>query len=307
MAQLGNAPSGAVLFVNTKARRGQEWYESSLDELGRLEVKLDQAKGFSKASDLIAATADAIRREVPLVIVGGGDGTLSAVSGLFVHSSSRLCVLPLGTGNAFARDLGIPQNVRDACEVVRDGQDANVDIGKIAGQYFVNVATVGLSTRIAANLNDAMKRKFGRLVYLAATLRAIRSLTPFRVTLETENGIESFETIQVVIGNGRFHAGPFPVLPDASILEGKLSVYGVQARSRGEILRFALFLPGAHHARLHEVHTQHCKGGRLLTSPNRKVTVDGQIVLETPVDFTTIPGGLPVRVGKEFAATQRAS
>jgi diacylglycerol kinase family enzyme len=90
------------------------------------------------------------------------------------------------------------------------------------------------------------------------------------------------------------------VLPDASIREGKVSIYAIEARTKSEFIKFAFFLPGGHHVQLKEVHSQHCKGGKLTTVPPMPVTVDGQVDMMTPVEFTTIPCGLNVMCAPNF-------
>ena len=158
-----------------------------------------------------------------------------------------LGVLPLGTGNAFARDLSIASDVEIACDVIARGQASLIDLGIANEQYFVNVATVGLTTLIAKELNNEAKKRYGKFVYLFAITRALMRVRPFRVTLETAEETRTVETLQVVIGNGRFHAGPFPLAPDATITDGKLTVYALANASKWTLLRYALNLPGGHH------------------------------------------------------------
>ena len=218
------APKRAVLVVNTKSRRGREWFDAAQKELKGHGVEIDRATRFEKIDELIDTVKDAIARGVPLVVAGGGDGTFNALSDLFVNSECVLGLLPLGTGNSLARDLGIQADVAKACEVIAKGKVVTVDLGFVNGTHFVNVATVGLTTRIAQNLTNDLKKRLGRFVYAVAIFRAMRTSRPFQAVLETENGRREFECLQFVIGNGHFHAGPFPVAPDASIVSGALNI-----------------------------------------------------------------------------------
>jgi YegS/Rv2252/BmrU family lipid kinase len=290
----------AVLFVNSKSRTGAENFDAALANLRDRGVDVRTAVRTKHVRKLLVLTEEAIKAGEPLVIIGGGDGTMNAVAGLFVNSQSTLGLLPMGTGNALARDLAIPVDINKACEIAIQGQQVKIDLGKIGDGYFVNVATVGLTTGIAQNLTDPMKRRFGRLVYVAALIRAFESIKPFHAVIKTENGEVEIETLQIVIGNGRFHAGPFPILPDANIREGKLSLYAIEARTKAELLKFALFLPGGRHVQLSEVHSQHCFSGSLTTRPNMPVTIDGQLGTQTPIQFTTVPGALSVMAGNDM-------
>lgn len=259
-----------------------------------------EAVATRHARRVISLTEATVKAGQSLVVVGGGDGTLSAVARHFVGSKSVLGVLPLGTGNQFARDLGIRVDVAEACRVITEGTVSCVDVGVVGSDYFLNVATVGLATRIAEGLTDEAKRRFGWFVYAAALVRAIYRVRPFDVTLTTDEGTHTFQTLQVVVGNGRFHAGPFPLAPDARITDGKLVVYVLHTVSRFGLLRYALNLPGGHHVNLAEVPTFRTTSGRIETDPSRRVVVDGQIEFRTPVDFGVMPRALKVMTPQEF-------
>ena len=289
-----------MLIVNTKSRRGQEWFEQAKGLLGDMGLKLENAWAFQTIDELRSEARTAIREKVPLVIAGGGDGTFSAIARYFVNSSSVLGVLPLGTGNAFARDLGIPAQLEQACQIVVSGKDAGVDLGFAGDDYFLNVATIGLTTKIAQTLTVPMKRKWGRFVYAIAIAQALRKVKPFQVRLETENGTDEFETLQLVLGNGRFHAGPFPLSPEASITEGQLTLYALATANRAAFLRLALLLPSGRHVDLPEVHRQDTTGGVIRTVPPLPVTVDGEVCAFTPLPFHVAPDAIRVRAPNAF-------
>lgn len=293
-------PKRAVLLVNTKSRRGQEWFSLARTELEKHGVEVESAQSFKKFPDLMKAAGEAIQRGVPMVIAGGGDGTFNGLSDLVAGKDTVVGLLPLGTGNSLARDLGIVADVTRACEVIAKGKVVSIDLGWANGTHFVNVATVGLTTKIAQNLTNDMKKRLGRFVYAVAIFRAMRSAAPFRAKLETEHGSHEFETLQFVIGNGRFHAGPFPIAPDASITSGSLNVYAVTGRSNWALVKYALRLPGGHHVALQEVYSERCNGGKLSTDPLKKVTVDGEICAETPFEFRSVPKAMRVVVPQEF-------
>lgn len=300
-----DAPSEAArgpvrLLVNTKSRRGQEWFESVQERLDTLGVEVDRAQSFEDMGELIKDVKNGIRDGVPVIACGGGDGTFSAVARLFAGQETILGVLPLGTGNAFARDLGIEADVDKATAIIAAGRTAHVDAGFIGDDYFVNVATLGLTTRIARNLTVENKRKFGRFVYALALWNAMRDVKPFRVKLTTENGEREFETLQTVIGVGRYHAGPLPLSPDASITDGRLSIYALRAAEKTALLKMALKLPTGTQGDLDEVHSEECRTGRIETFPPVSITVDGEVCARTPADFRIAPRALRVLVPDSF-------
>ena len=294
------APRRAVLIVNTKSRRGQEWFDQAQKELKDHGIEIERAARFSKIEDLLREAREAIERGVPLIVAGGGDGTFNALSDLFVGKDAVLGLLPLGTGNSLARDLGINADVTQACEVIAKGKIQEIDLGYVNGTHFVNVATIGLTTRIAQNLTNDMKKRLGRFVYAVAIWRAMRRSRSFRATLETEHGRREFDCLQFVIGNGRFHAGPFPIAPDASITSGKLNIYAVEGRNKWALVRYALSLPGGHFTALAEVFSEKCDGGKLTTVPSKQATVDGEVCARTPLEFRSVPKGMRVVVAADW-------
>jgi diacylglycerol kinase (ATP) len=293
-------PRRGVLIVNSRSRRGKLWFEASKTTLESMGIDLLSAATFRTMPELVAEVTRSIEAGVPLVVIGGGDGTFSAVARLFAHRKTVMGVLPLGTGNAFARDLGVPGDLSEACEVIASGKVSEVDLGTIGDRSFLNIATVGLSTMIAQELTQESKRRFGKAVYGVALLRALLRVRPFVARLESTEGVLEFETLQLVIGNGRFHAGPFPISPDASLLDGRLHIYALATRSRSAFFRLALHLRSGRQGDLPEVHALSTGSGRLDTSPPQQVTVDGEVCLRTPVSFRVSPGALHVITPQGF-------
>ncbi len=290
----------AVLLVNVKARRGKDWFNSAAEILSKNGVNLKTAVCCKKKDQLLNEVEKAIRDKVPLIIIGGGDGTLGSVVDYFVGSESTLGVLPFGTGNSFARDLGITANVEAACNVILNGKEKRVDVGKAGDNYFLNVVTIGLSTQIALQMNHDVKQVWGRLAYLFALVKALSMVKSFKVHLCMPEGEHTFKTLQVVIGNGRYHAGPFPLAPDASITDGKLILYALEGSSKWDLIKYAMKLPGGHHVDLDNVPVFWTTEGSLSTSHPMRVTIDGESNHYTPLKFNIEKAALKVMVPQEF-------
>ncbi len=288
-----------VLLVNTRALNGQEQFDTAKEQLVSRGFSVAYGHQFKDPSQL-SKYAVSENWKNKLVVVGGGDGTLTAVANLLAYTDSVLGVIPLGTGNAFARDLGIPTSVESSLEVLRAGKIAQVDMGKCQGKYFLNVATLGITTNVARNLTVPLKRRFGRLVYGIALYRALKSTQPFTANLVTENGATSLRAIEMVIGNGHYHGGPLPISPTASLVSGKLSLYAVEAGSSASLLRYALMLPMGKHGILNTVHAENCITGKLITEPIQSVVIDGEISAKTPIEFNVEPSCLKVMVPIDF-------
>ena len=289
----------AVLIVNTRSRQGKAAYSSVLKTL-REQFTLVDAHAVQTPEMAPILAERAVKAGIPLVIIGGGDGTLSACVAPFIGSDSVMGTLPLGTGNQFVRDLGLPLDIHGACVALSEGKIAAVDVGKINREYFLTVATIGITTRIARELTVDAKRKWGKFVYLLALLPALRKTKPFQITIKANGESRTFQSLQAVIGNGRFHSGPFPLAPDASITSGKLVVYALEGTSRWNLLRYVLSLPGGNQVHLQEIACFETSEAEITSRPIQKATVDGETHLLTPLKVRSLPGALRVIVPQNF-------
>lgn len=297
-----SSSNSAIVIVNTKSRRGNENWSDVPKFLEKNGIAVMRTVRVSRPSELFPEVEKAAKEHAGVIAIGGGDGTMSSVAKYFMDSQSILGVVPLGTGNQFARDLSIPSDLEQACQIIANGKVASVDVGVAGEQLFLNVATVGLTTRIAEELTVDAKRAFGRFVYAFALVKALRKVRPFIATLLIDGKQHRYETLQVVIGNGRFHAGPFPIAPDASICDGKLTIYCLDCKSKWALVKYALSLPGGHHVDLKDVPAFSAANIRLETSPIENVTVDGEVSAATPIDLAVRSAALKVMVPQEFEA-----
>ncbi len=293
------ARAEAVLLVNTRSLKGAEWLQEAQQRLGESGLNVVESRGYSKVPELLERIK-LERDSGRLIIVGGGDGTMSAAANILANSNSIMGVLPLGTGNAFARDLGIATDVEKAVAVLTQGQISEVDLGVYDGGYFLNVATIGLTVEVAKALTVPLKRRFGRFVYGIALGKALKKTKPFLARIETENEVTEVNAIQLVIGNGRYHAGPLPLSFTAAITSGSLRLYAVEAASKASLLKYAMLLPTGLQGVLKTVHSEDTKGGIVTTTPAQSVVVDGEISAKTPLKFSVAPLALKVMTPLSF-------
>lgn len=237
-----------------------------------------------------------VEQGCPVVAVGGGDGTLGAACAPFLGTESAMMVLPAGTGNAFARDLGIPPGIETAVQSLAEGVTQPVDVAQAQGRYLVNVATIGLTTRIAESLDPQEKRLLGKLAYVAAVVRAMRRAVPFELDITTDTEEKTLTTLQAVVGNGRLHGGPFPISPTAGLGSGRLSTYAVQADKKSDLWRYAVTLSFGGHVALPEVWWAEPARCRMVARPAVSVTVDGELLGPAPLEAVALPGALRVIV-----------
>ena len=290
----------AVLFVNSNARRGQKWFQPAVERLRAEGVQLRRAELMTSKEAMVRAVREELKRETGLIILGGGDGTFGSVDHDFAGHASTLGVLPLGTGNAFARDLGIRTRLDHACEVIANGKAVQVDLGLLGDQHFLSVATIGLSTMIARRLDRRLKRLTGPFAYLFALYQALRDIKPFDVRLELPDETAEFRSLQVVMGNGRFHAGPFLLAPDAHLTNGQLLIYALKSERRSALFRLAVAVQFGRHVDQHDVTVWRASEGRVITAEPKTVTLDGESILKTPLKFGVDRRALRVMAPHDF-------
>src|SRR5205085_2105269 len=158
-------PKQAILIVNAKSRQGADAFDAACDGLRKAGIELIDAKAIKDPRRSSGAVKKAIKA-APMVILGGGDGSLSANIDYFIGSDTVFAFLPLGTANSFARTLGTPLDLDGAIEAIAKGEVRTIDLGCIDGDHFLNNAAIGLAPVIAESVPHGLKRSLGRLGYL---------------------------------------------------------------------------------------------------------------------------------------------
>ena len=294
----------AVLIVNGRSRRGREWFPLAKAAFAEQGVGLKSASLTNSTNEMLARIRQAAEDSSSLICIGGGDGTLSAVAREFIERESILGILPMGTGNSLARDLRIPSSMSQAVSIIRDGVPTPIDLGEVNGSVFVNLATVGLTTLVAQNLTTDAKRRFGRAVYFVAMIKALAVGKRFNAKIELPDATLEHRSIQIIVGNGRFHGGPFAISPEASLDSGRLSGYTVNTSRRAILLQYAIRLWRGDHTEMPEVVPFRAPELTISTVPRKRITVDGDIKLATPAKFRVLPHAITVMAPREFTESQ---
>ena len=155
------SPRRAALIVNAKSRKGQKLFKKARRLLKESSVELAMCKAVRDPKNLDGEVKRAVAEGIPLVIVGGGDGSISCSVDHVVGSDTVFALLPLGTANSFARTLGIPLTVEGAVEVIATGRAKQIDLGMIDDDYFANCAAIGISPLIAETVPHGLKKMAG--------------------------------------------------------------------------------------------------------------------------------------------------
>ncbi|MFJ4167891.1 lipid kinase [Paenarthrobacter sp. NPDC089714] len=280
----------AALVINAASRRGAAATDAAVAAMRQAGLPLSSVHAVTSGAELGAALERVIAEQHDLVVVGGGDGTVSFAAGLLAGTEIALGVLPLGTANDLARTLEIPSGLAEACAVVAEGKVVDIDLGRANGKPFLNVASVGLSVGVTEALSPRLKKHIGPLAYGVATVQAYARHQPFRARLEFPDGdhqtLELEDLLQVAVGNGRHYGGGNTVSPMAGIDDHTLDIYAILAAPLREHVKIARLLKDGsfiEHDRVYHLETRNV---RLVTEPPLSVNLDGEIATETPTDFS---------------------
>ncbi|KHN91406.1 lipid kinase [Pectobacterium actinidiae] len=273
----------ALLFINKHARNGDSSarYVKELLQQSQISIVEPDEKDTGSCSDIIRAYAD----RVDFVIIGGGDGTLNAAAPGLVDTGLPLGVLPLGTANDFARTVGIPREIRQAVQVIANGQRRAVDLGEVNGHLFFNVSSIGFSAALARGLSAKSKKRWGTLGYALAAFKLLKQSRPFRVEIEHDGIKERVRTVQVSVGNGRFYGGGMAVADSAAPDDGRLDVYSLEVSHWWEMVALIPFIRKGTHGRWRKVRAFSARELTLSTSKPHDINADGELIGKTPAVF----------------------
>src|SRR5690349_20552098 len=196
-----------TLIINIRARRGQHHFRLAQEALVRKGLQLEAAHPVSDPAKLSQALAEAIGGGSKFVILGGGDGTISAGAAALAYKDAKLGILPLGTANDFARTLGIPLDLGGAIDVLLSGRTDAVDLGRVNDHYFTSGVSVGLPAAVGRAAPSGIKRRLGRAGYLFVACRQFFRYEPFQCTIETQSRQVTVQAIDIRIANGRYEGG----------------------------------------------------------------------------------------------------
>jgi YegS/Rv2252/BmrU family lipid kinase len=292
-------PKQAILIVNAGSRRGADLFTQARDKLTAAGIELIEAKKCKTAKSMAAAVKRALGK-APMVIIGGGDGSLSSNVDYFIGKDVVFAFLPLGTANSFARTIGMPLDLDGAVDVIANGEARKVDVGRINGDYFLNAAAMGLAPKVAESVPHGLKRMLGRLGYLVWAGWSAANFRAFRLKLEFGNRTRRMWATEVRIANGRYHGG-IELIENADLKSGEIVVQVVTGRSVLK-LGWSYFASAARLRSRHQTVREFvAKEFWLGTKPRIKVSIDGEVAAETPLQISAIPDAVTIAAPKSHS------
>jgi YegS/Rv2252/BmrU family lipid kinase len=285
-------PQQAILVVNAASRSGADAFEQACGKLKAAGIELIDATAVTNPDGMEDAVKSAIER-APMVIIGGGDGSLSSNVDHFLGRDTVFALLPLGTANSFARTIRIPLDIDGAIDVIANGEPRSIDLGCINGDYFLNAAALGLAPEVADTVPYGLKKALGRVGYLLWAGWSAASFDAFRLKVEDGRRTHRMWATEVRIANGRFHGG-LELIESADLESGVIVVQAVRGQS---LLRLGWsYFASALKLRSRHQTLREFRGRKLRidTKPGMKVSIDGEVGAETPLDVSAIPDAVTI-------------
>jgi diacylglycerol kinase (ATP) len=252
----------------------------------------------SKPGSAARFASAALRKGFDLVVAAGGDGTLNeVVNGIGENlGDARLGLIPLGTGNDFARTIGVPDDIEAAIDLIVIGETREVDLVRVTSdevRYFVNVSAGGFSGLVNEKLTPEMKKTWGPLSYLRGAAAALSELRAYRTTLALDNSESlTLDLYNVVVANGRYVAGGTLIAPEASIDDGLLDIVLIPQRSAPELALLAAQVALGTHLTSDAIVFRRAAQLTVNSKPGMWFNVDGELVGNEPARFEILPRAL---------------
>ncbi|MFF7243140.1 diacylglycerol kinase [Embleya sp. NPDC008237] len=283
-----------AVFVNPTAGRGRGLKAASVAaDLLRERGLTPHQVSAPGAAEGIARLRAVVRRGVDAVVAVGGDGTVAAALQAVAGTSTPLGVVPIGSGNDFARALDLPVgDVAAAARVVADLHARPVDLGRAGERWFGTILCTGFDSRVNERANR-MTWARGRTRYNAALLGELSALKPIAYELELDGKPFEVEATLIAVGNGRSYGGGMRMCPDADLADGLFDVTVVAGCGRAELLRvFPKVYSGKHVS--HPLVTVHRAASVSLSARGLSGWADGERLGALPLTADCIPDAVRV-------------
>lgn len=248
--------------------------------------RMPTVRRTTRRGDAEAFAADAAGGQAGAVIVAGGDGTINEALNGMAGAPVELGLIPVGTANVLAHELGIGASMARAARTLVAGRARSIRLGRVDGRYFVMMAGVGFDAAVVAGIAPAAKRRLGKGAYVLSGLRVFRDWHPRRYRVSIDG--TRYEAASVVCCNGRFYGGRFVLAEDARLDDDRLHVVLFERGGRWAVLRYLAAMGLGLVSRLGDVRVV---PGRVVVieSPgggDEPVQADGDIVARLPVRVT---------------------
>jgi YegS/Rv2252/BmrU family lipid kinase len=285
-----------ILIANPTAKRSSprkiERAVELLRSAGReVEVRLTEKRG--DAEDY-ARTASG--QGASLIIAAGGDGTFNEVINGIAKTEVGMAILPMGTTNVLAKELGIPEEVEAGVKVALTGKAYSVSLGIITlthhpspvTRYFCLMAGIGFDGEAVYSANPSLKKYSGKGAYILSGLKTLLRYSPEELTFTVDG--KRCTGYSAVIGKASKYGGNFRITPHAKLTNPELYAFIMHGKKRADLLRYALGIMTGKHLGFGDV--TYSRADSVRVEGNARVQIDGDYIGSTPADIGVVPDAL---------------
>lgn len=290
------------VFINANSKTGRENAAEAFVALEKAGVAVGEKHLTQSREEAEKLLCECVQAKIPLVIVAGGDGALSIAANILAGTQTAMAVLPMGTGNTFARSIEMPLGIPDAAAAIAGGKLIKADVGRVNGRVFLNSVTLGISGEIVDSLNGEAKARLGLFSWPLHIIPILFRHRSLHVWVTSDERSFKVRTHQLVISNGRYLAGPIEAAPEASVQDSCLRVFALGGKNWKSLLSGAFLWILRRH--------DNWRDTRYFTTQKLRVTslggslqadVDGELCEATPLELEVQPGALLVCAPEGFA------
>lgn len=244
-----------------------------------------------KRGDAESFAREAIKESPSLIIAAGGDGTVNEVINGIAGSEIPMAILPLGTTNVLAKELGIVEDVERAMEVALTGTPKTVSLGRIVTassfvpRYFVLWAGVGFDGEAVFGISESIKKVWGKGAYIYSGIKTLFRFNPEELIFDI--GRKTYSGYSAVIGKVAKYGGNFKITPDANLVEPSLYVCLFKGKERLDIFRYILGIVAGIHLRFRDI--EYLKATAIEIKGRAHVQIDGDYLGMTPAKVEVVP------------------
>jgi YegS/Rv2252/BmrU family lipid kinase len=286
----------------------------------RLKLIVNPQAGRNRSKELLPAIEDKLRRngchvdsvisrnkgdtksdpgeDYETVIACGGDGTVNdVVNGIADRATSwsqKFGIIPLGTVNLFAKELGIPEDPLEACDLILDGNTREIDLGRAGEHYFTMMAGVGFDAEVVDGVPPEMKRFLGPASYPLTAIKTLVDYDPALLSIEIDGGPKRSGYLVIVSNAKSYGYDTLSVAPHADMSDGLLDVCIFKKKRAIDILRYTLGVFTRTHTDFDDVETVRAKKAKVVAERPVLVHTDCEVVGNTPMEFTILPKALKI-------------
>ncbi|MFC7393450.1 diacylglycerol kinase [Scopulibacillus cellulosilyticus] len=257
----------------------------------------------SCAGDATTGARKAVERGYDLVIAAGGDGTINEVVNGLAEQPFRpkLAILPMGTTNDFARAINMPRQIEKACDILCEGAEMPIDVGKVNDRYFINIAGGGKLTELTYDVPSKLKTMLGQMAYYLKGIEMLPSLRPLNARIEYDGRLFEGDIMLFLVTNTNSVGGFEKLAPQASLNDGMFDLLILQKTNLAEFIRLATLALKGEHMKDPKIIYAQANRIKIYTEEKMQLNIDGEYGGDLPGDMVNLYQHLQLIVPKETA------